>query len=61
MALSVVILVGDVETAKSWMEEMALEAKKLKVGNGFVEGVDVGELPLCFYTMLMHAMESLLN
>jgi malonate-semialdehyde dehydrogenase (acetylating)/methylmalonate-semialdehyde dehydrogenase len=61
MALSVVILVGDVETAKSWIEEMAQEAKKLKVGNGFVEGVDVGELSLCFYTMLMHAMEVIIE
>ena len=46
MALSVVILVGDLETANSWIDEMVSEAKKLKVGNGFVDGVDVGEL-LC--------------
>lgn len=44
MALSVVILVGEVEEARGWVEEMAGEAKKLKVGNGFVDGVDVGEL-----------------
>lgn len=44
MALSVVILVGDVNTAKCWINEMAAEAKKLKVGNGFVDGVDVGPM-----------------
>ncbi|KAL7516126.1 hypothetical protein ACHAWX_001176 [Stephanocyclus meneghinianus] len=44
MALSVVILVGEVEEARGWVEEMAGEAKKLKVGNGFVDGVDVGPL-----------------
>eukprot|EP00804_Cyclotella_cryptica_P018054 CCRYP_008329-RB/>CCRYP_008329-RB protein AED:0.06 eAED:0.06 QI:1306/1/1/1/0.66/0.75/4/161/288 len=44
MALSVVILVGDVAEARVWVEEMACEARKLKVGNGFVDGVDVGPL-----------------
>lgn len=47
MALSVVILVGDGESAKSWIDQMAVEAKKLKVGNGFVDGVDVGEFHFC--------------
>lgn len=46
MALSVVILVGDTKDANSWIEEMAGEAKKLRVGNGFVDGVDVGECVL---------------
>jgi malonate-semialdehyde dehydrogenase (acetylating)/methylmalonate-semialdehyde dehydrogenase len=44
MALSVVILVGDIDTANDWIAEMAQEAKKLKVGNGFVDGVDVGPM-----------------
>ena len=43
MALSVVILVGDVNESKRWIEEVVEEAKKLKVGNGFQDGVDVGE------------------
>eukprot|EP00569_Conticribra_weissflogii_P005890 CAMPEP_0171345112 /NCGR_PEP_ID=MMETSP0878-20121228/20892_1 /TAXON_ID=67004 /ORGANISM="Thalassiosira weissflogii, Strain CCMP1336" /LENGTH=567 /DNA_ID=CAMNT_0011848457 /DNA_START=186 /DNA_END=1886 /DNA_ORIENTATION=+ len=44
MALSVLILVGDLEESQSWMEQLVEEAMKLKVGNGFVEGVDVGPL-----------------
>ena len=44
MALSVVILVGDLEESKDWTRDIVEEAKKLKVGNGFVEGVDVGPL-----------------
>ena len=44
MALSVVILVGDLEDGKSWVQEIVDEAKKLTVGNGFDEGVDVGPL-----------------
>ena len=43
MALSVVILVGDMKTSEIWVQEIAHEAKKLKVGNGFIAGVDVGE------------------
>lgn len=43
MALSVVILVGGKEDADAWVEEMVGQAGGLKVGNGFVEGVDVGE------------------
>lgn len=43
MALSVVILVGDVNESKRWIDEVVEEAKKLKVGNGFQDGVDVGE------------------
>ena len=43
MALSVVILVGDLDESKGWVQEIVDEAKKLKVGNGFVEGVDVGK------------------
>ncbi len=43
MALSVVILVGDLDESKSWAQELVDEAKKLKVGNGFEEGVDVGK------------------
>jgi len=43
MALSVVILVGDLEESKGWVQEFVEQADHLKVGNGFVEGVDVGE------------------
>ena len=43
MALSVVILVGDSIESQGWVDEVVEEAKKLKVGNGFQEGVDVGE------------------
>mmetsp|Transcript_42268 Transcript_42268/g.88738 ORF Transcript_42268/g.88738 Transcript_42268/m.88738 type:complete len:603 (-) Transcript_42268:2309-4117(-) len=44
MALSVVVLVGDLEEGQSWANEIVEEAKLLKVGNGFEEGVDVGPL-----------------
>ena len=44
MALSVVILVGDLEDGKSWANEICQEASKLKVGNGFDESIDVGPL-----------------
>lgn len=44
MALSVVILVGDLEESKGWAQELVEEAKALKVGNGFEDGVDVGPL-----------------
>ena len=43
MALSVVIFVGDLKESREWVAEIIEEAKKLKVGNGFVEDVDVGE------------------
>ena len=43
MALSVVVFVGDLERSQSWAREIVEQAEKLKVGNGFVEGVDVGE------------------
>ncbi len=43
MALSVIILVGDMSESQGWIDEVVEEAKKLKVGNGFQEGVDVGE------------------
>lgn len=43
MALSALILVGDLNASRGWMEELVEEAKKLTMGNGFVEGVDVGE------------------
>ena len=43
MALSVVVLVGDLEESRGWAQELVAQAKLLKVGNGFVEGVDVGE------------------
>ena len=48
MALSVVILVGDLEESKSWANQLVEEARKLKVGNGFEEGVDIGELSSLF-------------
>jgi len=44
MALSVIILVGDMSESQGWLDEIVQEAKKLKVGNGFQEGVDVGPL-----------------
>mmetsp|Transcript_7243 Transcript_7243/g.11874 ORF Transcript_7243/g.11874 Transcript_7243/m.11874 type:complete len:561 (+) Transcript_7243:113-1795(+) len=44
MALSVVILVGELSESEGWVNEVVEEAKKLKVGNGFQEGVDVGPL-----------------
>jgi len=44
MALSVAILVGDLEDGKSWANEICQEAAKLKVGNGFDESTDVGPL-----------------
>ena len=43
MALSVVILVGELDESRSWAQELVEEAKKLKIGNGFAEGVDVGK------------------
>jgi len=44
MALSVVVLVGDLEDGKSWAQEICEEASRLKVGNGFDESTDVGPL-----------------
>ena len=47
MALSVVIFVCDtLEEGNAWANEVVEEARKLKVGNGFEEGVDIGELIL---------------
>jgi hypothetical protein len=48
MELSVVILVGKESVAKVWIDE---QAWRLKVGNGFVEGVDVGE----FYILCLQS------
>lgn len=39
MALSALVTVGE---SKNWVSEIAERAKALKVGGGFVEGVDVG-------------------
>jgi len=47
MALSVVILVGNMSDTQGWVDEVIEEAKKLIVGNGFQVGVDVGELNCC--------------
>ncbi|KAL7534896.1 hypothetical protein ACHAXR_008066 [Thalassiosira sp. AJA248-18] len=44
MALSVAVLVGDLEESRGWAQEIVEQAKSLKVGNGFVDGVDVGPL-----------------
>eukprot|EP00970_Alexandrium_tamarense_P009482 scaffold1899_cov182-Alexandrium_tamarense.AAC.2 len=44
MALSVMILVGDLEESRCWVKELKEEAEKLRVGSGFVDGVDVGPL-----------------
>lgn len=41
MALSVAIFVGE---SKEWMEDLVEEAKTLKVGSGFDDGVDIGPL-----------------
>ena len=44
MALSVVIFVCDtLEEGNAWANEVVEEARKLKVGNGFEEGVDIGK------------------
>jgi malonate-semialdehyde dehydrogenase (acetylating)/methylmalonate-semialdehyde dehydrogenase len=43
MALSVVVLVGGTEDAAAWVGELVGLAGGLRVGNGFDEGVDVGE------------------
>ena len=58
MALSVVILVGDVNESQRWIEEVVEEAKKLKVGNGFQDGVDVGEYIICFLQYIHYATVS---
>jgi len=47
MALSVVILVGNMSDTQGWVDEVIMEAKKLIVGNGFQVGVDVGDLNCC--------------
>ena len=47
--LSVVVLVGDLEESRGWVSEIVEQAKGLKVGNGFAEGVDVGE---CVFSWL---------
>jgi malonate-semialdehyde dehydrogenase (acetylating) / methylmalonate-semialdehyde dehydrogenase len=41
MALSTVVFVG---SAKDWIEDIVLEARKLKVGSGFDPSADVGPL-----------------
>ena len=41
MALSVAIFVAE---SKEWMEDLVEEAKTLKVGSGFDDGVDIGPL-----------------
>ncbi len=43
MALSVVVLVGDLEESWGRVREIVEQAESLKVGNGFMAGVDVGE------------------
>ena len=43
MALSVAVMVGE---TKNWIPELAEKVKKLKLGSGFDEGVDVA--PLCY-------------
>ena len=43
MALSVLILVGTEVDAAAWVDELVDQARGLRVGNGFEEGVDVGE------------------
>ena len=40
MALSVVVLVGDVEASKEWVDDLKTGASGLRVGCGFDEGVD---------------------
>ncbi|KAL3776013.1 hypothetical protein ACHAW5_007095 [Stephanodiscus triporus] len=44
MALSVAIFVGDIDDARGWVEDLVRAARGLRVGNGFVEGVDVGPM-----------------
>ena len=43
MALSTVVFVGE---SREWVNDIVEKAKKLKVGPGFVDGVDVG--PSCY-------------
>lgn len=43
MALSVAVMVGE---TKNWVPELVEKAKKLKLGNGAEEGVDIA--PLCY-------------
>lgn len=43
MALSVAVLVGE---TKNWVPDLVEKAKKLKLGNGAEEGIDVA--PLCY-------------
>lgn len=43
MALSVAVMVGE---TKNWVPELVEKVKKLKLGNGAEEGVDVA--PLCY-------------
>lgn len=43
MALSVAVMVGE---AKNWVPDLVEKAKKLKLGNGAEEGIDVA--PLCY-------------
>ncbi len=61
MALSVVIFVGELEESKRWAKELVEEAKKLKVGSGFEEGVDIGELPLYSFTSVASVTVSYLR
>ena len=61
MALSVVIFVGELEESKRWANELVEEAKKLKVGSGFEEGVDIGELPLYSFTSVASVTVSYLR
>lgn len=49
MALSVALMVGE---TKSWVPELIEKAKKLKLGGGFEEGVDVG--PLCYPEVIIN-------
>ncbi len=44
MALSALILVGAEGGAAVWIDELVTQARGLRVGNGFEEGVDIGEL-----------------
>ena len=46
--MSVVVLIIELEESHGWVQEMVTETKILKVGNGSVEGIDVGEYKFVF-------------
>lgn len=54
MALSVAVMVGE---TKHWIPELIEKVKKLKLGNGFEEGIDIAPVcyPEVFLSLFSHA------